>query len=106
MEYRPAREWTSFSAHSSFAPCNNVGWGEKTYISLSAILHFITSGVKPANFAELCAALVLENISIHGKDEVGLSITDRGWGVLYPYIHVPEENLEIKGVCVYPDVLL
>lgn len=62
--------------------------------------------MKPANFTELCAALVLENISIHGKDEVGLSITDRGWGVLYPYIHVPEENLEIKGVCVYPDVLL
>lgn len=46
--------------------------------SLCAILHLITSGVKPAHFAELCAALVLKNISIHGKDEVGVSITDRG----------------------------
>lgn len=36
--------------------------------SLSAILHLTTSGVKLADFAELCAALVLENISIHGKN--------------------------------------
>lgn len=56
--------------------------------------------------SELCATLVLANINIHGKDEVGVSIPDRGWGILYPYIHVPEENLEIKGMCVYPDVLL
>lgn len=56
--------------------------------------------------SELCAPLVLGNINIHGKDEVGISIPDRGWGVLYPYIRVPEENLEIKGMFVYPDVLL
>lgn len=35
--------------------------------SLSAILHLTTSGVKLADFAELCAALVLENISTCGK---------------------------------------
>lgn len=69
--------------------------------SLSAILHVTTS-----SFAERCAALVLENIHIRGKDELDVSITDRGWGVLYPYVHVPEENLEIEAICVYPNVLL
>ena len=62
--------------------------------------------MKPANFAELPAALALETINTHGRDEVGVSITDRGWDVLYPYVHVSEEKLEIKGMCVYPDVLL